>query len=83
MAKSRRTRCILMISSSRLCIVLTLFQGEFELGNMSDMNPFVASIILSQVTLGDFLDKSPEARMQEHASLIGHKRMVRITVVLQ
>ena len=41
------------------------------------MNPFVASIILSQVPLEDFLDKLPEVRVQEYGGLVGWKRVVR------
>ena len=74
--------CVIL-SLSRSYTVLTLFQGEYDLGNVAGMNPFVASILLSQVTLEDFLDKSPEARMQEYADLIGHTRMVRIITMLQ
>ena len=40
------------------------------------MNAFVASIILSQDPLDDFLQKTPEERLQEYGDLVGSARMV-------
>jgi len=40
------------------------------------MNVFVASVILSQVGLEEFLDASPEDRLQMFGPLVGMDRMV-------
>ena len=40
------------------------------------MNTFAASIILSQMSLDDFLDTSPEDRVQYFGPYVGHDRLV-------
>lgn len=40
------------------------------------MNTFAASIILSQMSLGEFLHTSPEDRVQYFGPYIGHDRLV-------
>lgn len=45
------------------------------------MNVFVASLLLYQTTLEDFLEKSADDRLLEYADLVGIERMVRTRTV--
>ncbi|OJT04460.1 hypothetical protein TRAPUB_4730 [Trametes pubescens] len=54
--------------------------GEYDLGGVSGMNIFVASLLLSQTTLEDFLEKSADDRLVEYAELAGTERMTRFNV---
>ena len=40
------------------------------------MNLFASCLLLSQVTLEDFLEKAPEERLLEYGSLVGVDRIV-------
>ncbi|KZT30993.1 hypothetical protein NEOLEDRAFT_1238155 [Neolentinus lepideus HHB14362 ss-1] len=49
-------------------------EGEYYLAASEGMNPFCAALVLSQVTLDDFLEAEPEQRMQ-FAPWIGEERI--------
>ncbi|THH30641.1 hypothetical protein EUX98_g3560 [Antrodiella citrinella] len=51
-------------------------ENERDLAHVDGMNACVASIILSQTTLEDFLDRSPEERNHEIGPLVGNARMM-------
>ena len=40
------------------------------------MNVFAAAAILCNITLDDFLDKTPDERVEQFGNLIGRYRMV-------
>ncbi|KZT72907.1 hypothetical protein DAEQUDRAFT_552793 [Daedalea quercina L-15889] len=58
-------------------------EGESDLAGVEGMNAFAASIILSQMSLDDFLDTSPEDRVQYFGPYVGHERLVRFNEELQ
>ncbi|TFY68590.1 hypothetical protein EVJ58_g926 [Rhodofomes roseus] len=58
-------------------------EGECDLAGVDGMNAFAASIILSQMSLDDFLDTSPEDRVQYFGPYVGHDRLVRFNEELQ
>ncbi|CCM03793.1 uncharacterized protein FIBRA_05941 [Fibroporia radiculosa] len=52
-------------------------EGECDLAAVDGMNHFTASVVLSQMSLDDFLDETPEERTQNFAVLIGPNRIMR------
>ncbi|KAH8094622.1 hypothetical protein BXZ70DRAFT_896480 [Cristinia sonorae] len=52
--------------------------GERDLAFVNGMNTFIASIILSQTTLEDFLQQSPDERLQNFGYLVGRERLVMV-----
>ncbi|KAI0639961.1 hypothetical protein C8Q77DRAFT_1045891 [Trametes polyzona] len=54
--------------------------GEYDLCGVDGMNLFAASLLLSQTTLEDFLEMSPDERLLEYAELVGIERMTRFNV---
>ncbi|PCH39205.1 hypothetical protein WOLCODRAFT_167851 [Wolfiporia cocos MD-104 SS10] len=57
-------------------------EGEHDLSNVDGMNVFIASIILSQTSLDDFLDLLDTERVRDFAHLIGSERMDRFNTEL-
>ena len=51
-------------------------QGEYDLCGIDGMNLFAASLLLSQTSLEDFLEKSADERLLEFGELIGMQRIV-------
>ncbi|TCD70106.1 hypothetical protein EIP91_004835 [Steccherinum ochraceum] len=58
-------------------------EGERDLAKFVGMNAFVASIILSQDTLDEFLQKTPEERLAEHGDVVGSARMMHLSLHLR
>ncbi|KAF7353656.1 hypothetical protein MVEN_01050400 [Mycena venus] len=52
-------------------------EGEQDLAAADGMNRFAAYLILCQIDLGEFLELSPEARMEKFGAFVGTERMVR------
>ncbi|TFK56839.1 hypothetical protein OE88DRAFT_1730282 [Heliocybe sulcata] len=50
-------------------------EGQYDLAANEGMNPFCAALVLSQVTLDDFLEAEPEQRMQYFGPLVGEERI--------
>ncbi len=57
-----------------------LSQGEYDLCGVQGINCFAAALLLSQISLEDFLEKFTEARLSEFGELIGMDRIVSIAV---
>ncbi|GBE77464.1 hypothetical protein SCP_0103390 [Sparassis crispa] len=51
--------------------------GELDLAGVDGMNMFAASIVLCQISLEDFLDQTPEERLDYYAALVGTERITR------
>ena len=54
------------------------FQDERDLGALAGMNVFAACLILSQMSLDEFLSLAPQERTERFGQLLGIKRMVRV-----
>ncbi|KAI0828957.1 hypothetical protein BC628DRAFT_1182504 [Trametes gibbosa] len=54
--------------------------GEYDLCRVDGMNLFAASLLLSQTTLEDFLEKNADERLLEYGDLVGTERMTRFNV---
>lgn len=46
------------------------------------MNVFAAAVVLSSVTLDDFLDKAPDERLDAFGELVGRHHVVSLNSVL-
>lgn len=53
-----------------------MLQDERDLAAIDGMNVFAAAVILCSISLDDFLDKTPEERVEEFGDLIGRSRVV-------
>ncbi|KDQ63007.1 hypothetical protein JAAARDRAFT_202531 [Jaapia argillacea MUCL 33604] len=53
-------------------------QEEFDLSLQPVMNPFAAAIILSQISLGELLEMTPDVRLQQFGWLVGNDRIVQL-----
>ena len=51
---------------------------ESELASIEGMNAFASSVILCQKPLQEFLDSTPDVRLEEFGPLVGMYRMVRV-----
>ncbi|KAI1793183.1 hypothetical protein LXA43DRAFT_886164 [Ganoderma leucocontextum] len=51
--------------------------GEYDLCGVDGMNLFASCLLLSQVSLEDFLETTPEERLLEYGTLVGVDRIVR------
>ncbi|CAK5279337.1 unnamed protein product [Mycena citricolor] len=58
-------------------------EGESDLASAEGMNHFAAYVILCQMDLQQFLDLSPEDRLQKLSWSIGKDRMVRLNEIIQ
>jgi hypothetical protein len=63
-------------ASSRSLLTLDL-KGEQDLAAADGMNRFAAFLILCQIDLGDFLELTPDARVEKFGAFVGAERMVR------
>lgn len=54
-------------------------KGEQDLAAVDGMNRFAAFMILCQIDLGEFLELSPEVRVEKFGVFVGLERMVRNT----
>ncbi|KAK7035745.1 hypothetical protein R3P38DRAFT_3311737 [Favolaschia claudopus] len=58
-------------------------EGEEDLAAVEGMNRFAAYLILCQVDLGDFLELSPEVRVERHGAFVGVERMTVLNEVIE
>lgn len=61
---------------SRVLITSPSMQGEYDLCGVDGMNLFASCLLLSQASLEDFLEKSPEDRVLEYGTVVGVDRIV-------
>ncbi|KAH9897857.1 hypothetical protein C8Q73DRAFT_641038 [Cubamyces lactineus] len=54
--------------------------GEYDLCGVDGMNLFASSLLLSQTTLEDFLEKSADERVLEFGELIGIQRITQFNI---
>ena len=57
---------------------MLLLQGEYDLCGVPGMNLFAASLLLSETTLEEFLEKTPRERLVEHGALVGADRIASV-----
>jgi hypothetical protein len=57
-------------------LIFLVPQNEEDLASVDGMNRFVAFVILCQISLQDFVDLSPDARIEGFGHLIGVDRIV-------
>ncbi|EED79688.1 predicted protein [Postia placenta Mad-698-R] len=51
-------------------------EGEYDLANVPGMNTFAATVVLSQMTLDDFLNLTADERTQMFTPLLGYERVL-------
>ncbi|KAI0652408.1 hypothetical protein C8Q79DRAFT_937519 [Trametes meyenii] len=54
--------------------------GEYDLSGVDGMNNFAASLLLSQISLEDFLEKSADDRLLDYGDLVGMERITQFNV---
>ncbi|KAI0361024.1 hypothetical protein OH77DRAFT_1585206 [Trametes cingulata] len=64
----------------RLWLTHEEYDGEYDLCGVDGMNLFAASLLLSQTSLEEFLEKSADERLLEYGELVGIERMTRFNV---
>ncbi|KAI0363531.1 hypothetical protein BV20DRAFT_1007236 [Pilatotrama ljubarskyi] len=64
----------------RLWLTPDAYDGEYDLCGVDGMNLFAASLLLSQTSLEDFLERSADERLLEYGELVGAARMARFNV---
>ncbi|KAJ6547006.1 hypothetical protein B0H19DRAFT_1265970 [Mycena capillaripes] len=57
-------------------------EGEEDLAAADGMNRFAAFLILCQIDLGEFLELSPEARVEKFGAFVGVERMILLNQVI-
>ncbi|KAI0800724.1 hypothetical protein C8Q74DRAFT_1364412 [Fomes fomentarius] len=75
-AEARDTTCG-AVWGDRLWLTDEEHDGEYDLCGVPGMNYFAASLLLSRISLEDFLEKSADARLSEFGELIGMDRITR------
>ncbi|KAJ6488524.1 hypothetical protein C8R47DRAFT_1125852 [Mycena vitilis] len=58
-------------------------EGEEDLAAASGMNRFAAFLILCQIDLGEFLELSPEVRVEKFSAFVGVERMILLNEVIE
>ncbi|KAM5536064.1 hypothetical protein V8D89_010322 [Ganoderma adspersum] len=66
----------------RLWLTYEERDGECDLCGVDSMNPFASCLLLSQVSLENFLEKTPEERLLEYRTLIGSDRIGRFNAYM-
>ncbi|KAI0334386.1 hypothetical protein GY45DRAFT_1367576 [Cubamyces sp. BRFM 1775] len=79
-AAAAAAECVEAVWGDRSWLTHDERDGEYDLCGVDGMNLFAASLLLSQTSLEDFLEKSADERLLDFEELIGMQRLTQFNI---